>query len=133
MNHLHLIAAVLIAEAGGERDYQTAMEAVNEVITERVAWYQPTRRNNVPSFTECKTLVVTQPKQFSCLNRTTPEKLIARAQKHLHWPLAVAIAMRPVTHHTVRATHYHARTVTPSWTKGRKPCARIGNHLFYRL
>jgi len=29
------------------------------------------------------------------------------------------------------ATHYHAKDVYPPWTNGRKPSAKIGNHLFY--
>jgi spore germination cell wall hydrolase CwlJ-like protein len=28
--------------------------------------------------------------------------------------------------------HYHAFYVKPSWARGRKPVARIGNHVFYR-
>lgn len=29
------------------------------------------------------------------------------------------------------ATHYHNKTVTPYWIKGKLPCADIGGHLFY--
>jgi N-acetylmuramoyl-L-alanine amidase len=29
-------------------------------------------------------------------------------------------------------THYHSITIKPSWSRGRKPVARIGKHLFYR-
>jgi len=29
------------------------------------------------------------------------------------------------------ALFYHARQVRPSWIKGKKPLARIGNHIFY--
>ena len=28
--------------------------------------------------------------------------------------------------------HYHAVSIKPSWSRGRKPVARIGQHLFYR-
>lgn len=28
--------------------------------------------------------------------------------------------------------HYHAVHIRPSWSRGRKPVARIGSHLFYR-
>jgi spore germination cell wall hydrolase CwlJ-like protein len=28
--------------------------------------------------------------------------------------------------------HYHAVYVKPGWARGRKPVARIGNHVFYR-
>jgi N-acetylmuramoyl-L-alanine amidase len=29
-------------------------------------------------------------------------------------------------------THYHSIYIKPSWSRGRKPVARIGKHLFYR-
>lgn len=30
------------------------------------------------------------------------------------------------------ALHYHATHIKPSWARGNKPVARIGNHIFYR-
>jgi N-acetylmuramoyl-L-alanine amidase len=34
---------------------------------------------------------------------------------------------------TNRADHYHTVMVNPNWADGRKPVARIGTHIFYRL
>ena len=30
------------------------------------------------------------------------------------------------------AVHYHAEYIRPSWSRGKKPVARIGRHLFYK-
>ncbi len=30
------------------------------------------------------------------------------------------------------AVHYHAAHIRPSWSRGKRPVARIGRHLFYR-
>lgn len=30
------------------------------------------------------------------------------------------------------ALHYHATYIKPSWARGKKPVARIGNHIFYK-
>ena len=30
------------------------------------------------------------------------------------------------------ALHYHATYIQPSWARGNKPVARIGEHVFYR-
>ena len=30
------------------------------------------------------------------------------------------------------AVHYHAAYIRPSWSRGKKPVARIGQHLFYK-
>ena len=116
-----VVAAVLIAEAGGEG--VAAMQAVREVIQMR-AFEKRTA--------ELK--VVTAKWQFSCLNKTTPEKLVARASLHPRWPDALALASRYVDKATVRqANHYHHKSVAPYWAKDRKPLAFIGGHYFYKL
>lgn len=33
---------------------------------------------------------------------------------------------------TKGALHYHARYIRPSWSKGKRPVARIGQHIFYK-
>jgi spore germination cell wall hydrolase CwlJ-like protein len=30
------------------------------------------------------------------------------------------------------AVHYHAQHIRPSWSRGKKPIAKIGRHVFYR-
>jgi len=31
------------------------------------------------------------------------------------------------------ANHYHTKRVSPYWSKGKRPVATIGNHLFFKL
>jgi len=116
-----LVAAVIVAEAGGEGI--AGMRAVREVIQMRAYERQQTER-----------AVVTAPKQFSCLNRTTPAKLVAAARHCSTWNTALTLASRPAAVATVwQANHYHATTVRPAWAAGVSPVARVGGHLFYRI
>lgn len=118
-----VVAAVLIAEAGGERDPARSMRAVREVIQMR-AWQQQ----------RTELAVVTAPRQFSCLNRTTTARLVAAAKSHPQWPAAARLAAAPVAQATVwQANHYHAATINPAWAKGARPIAIVGGHYFYRL
>lgn len=125
-----LIAAVLIAEAGGEG--KLGLEAVYEVI-----WTRGVERKLSLAG------VVKQRKQFSCLNKTTPAQLGLRMSHHQRydWVHDVLLKHPPLTMHTVpahllelapnRANHYHALSVSPYWAKG--VGRTIGNHKFYRL
>lgn len=118
------IAAVLLAETGGG---WVGMCAVAQVIRNRGA--DPYA-------------VITAKRQFSCLNRTTPKKLIRKwnadspslSQEARH----LAFHLLRVDHYTFLshigpATHYHSTKVKPSWSKGKKPIATVGGHLFYKL
>lgn len=115
-----IVAAVLLAEAGG--DIKPGMTAVMEVI-----------QNRAQKTVETPVYVVTLRHQFSCLNNTTPLLLVRIMKRHPRWSEAVKLA-RFGTHTNMvsGATHYHAESVKPVWTKGAKPCARIGSHVFYR-
>ena len=126
-----LIAAVIIAEAGGEG--VKGMQAVYEVI-----WQRGVERKRSLA------RVVTRLKQFSCLNRTTTTALIRNASRHARyqWVHDELLRYPPLTVHTCpahllataanRANHYHAVRVLPYWAKG-KPSVTIGNHRFYKL
>jgi len=117
-----LVAAVLIAEAGGEG--RKGMEAVNEVIVER----STARKQSLAH-------IVTAKWQFSCLNKRTPDELIAIAKKRANWNEALDVVKKPLTKHTAHANHYFATWMKspPHWAEGRKPVATIGQHAFYRL
>lgn len=123
-----LIAAVLIGEAGGERynaseKFSWGMAAVLEVI-----WTRHLERRE--TFLE----VLTARKQFSCLNGTTPRKLIETARQHPHWLSAYRLAeTMPKTRLAKGANHFHEISVHPKWARGRKPVAIIGKHKFFRL
>ena len=126
-----LVAAVIIAEAGGEG--RIGMKAVYEVI-----WTRGVDRKRSLS------AVVTRRKQFSCLNRTTPAALVRRMSQHsqYEWVHDTLLKFPPLTMHTVpahllelapnRANHYHAANVRPYWAKGQRS-RTIGNHKFYKL
>lgn len=122
-----VVEAVLVGEAGGEGS--AGIAAVAEVIRNRM------ERSGKSAYE-----VVTQPKQFSCLNNTTPEKLVRRhahvnnqqaymcARLLIHDPFNAAIS------DTVKgATHFHAVEVFPVWANPTKRTAVIRHHIFYRL
>ncbi len=125
-----LIAAVIIAEAGGEG--QKGMEAVYEVIWQRASLQE-----------RSYLAVITQRKQFSCLNGVKHDDLIKRMSKHKHyeWVRKSLLIFPPLTVHTVpngqekvnrnRADHYFAhKKVKPYWSNGKGKV--IGNHTFER-
>tara|TARA_Y100000310_G_C20698945_1_gene827880 strand:+ start:94 stop:582 length:489 start_codon:yes stop_codon:yes gene_type:complete len=132
-SHMHeraLLAAVIVAEAGGEG--KAGMEAVYEVIWQRVSLTGRTY-----------TQVITRRKQFSCLNGVKPDALIERSKKHKHyeWVRLGLLWFPPLTVHTVsagekkvirnRADHYFAhKQVAPKWSNGKGKV--IGNHTFER-
>lgn len=117
-----VVAAVLIAEAGGEGT--AGLVAVREVIQTRSAERRQSER-----------AVVTARWQFSCLNGTTPASLVERARRHPRWNEALTLASAPSTSQSARgANHYHSRHIQPpAWAVGRAPDVRVGNHLFYHL
>ncbi len=48
------------------------------------------------------------------------------------WEVAEAVYYGRHTPTLGGALHYHAVYIKPSWARGNKPVARIGNHVFYR-
>jgi hypothetical protein len=118
---IEVVAAVIVAEAGGEG--VAGMRAVREVIQMRAYERRQTEH-----------AVAVAPKQFSCLNRTTPARLVVAARQCSTWNTALALASRPVAQATVwQANHYHSTAVRPAWAAGQRPVAIVGNHVFYRL
>jgi spore germination cell wall hydrolase CwlJ-like protein len=122
------IAAVLMAETGGGWN---KMRAVAQVIANRKG----------DSYR-----VVMKPKQFSCLNRRTPEQLIAKwkpRERLSMYGFSPSIYFAQELLHgwgtqkendVGNATHYHSTKIKPPyWARGKKPVANIGGHLFYKL
>ncbi len=128
------LARTLWGEARGEGT--AGMQAVAHVILNRVKVAQEKGKywwgNNVIQ-------VCQKPYQFSCWNRSDPNfrKLQALDERDLYFATALRIARRllvGVTDDlTLKATHYHAAGISPFWAKGEKPCAVIGNHIFYAI
>ncbi len=129
-----VLARTLWGEGRGEGP--AGMEAIAAVILNRVKvsqnhggyWWG----NDIIS-------VCQKPYQFSCWNRSDPnyQKLQAITDKDIHFVTALRISRRAVagtlSDPTGGATHYHEKSIMPSWAKGVTPCAVIGRHIFYQL
>lgn len=48
------------------------------------------------------------------------------------WDVAEAVYYGRYTPQLAGALHYHAVYIKPSWARGQKPIAQIGQHLFYK-
>lgn len=121
-----VVAAVLMGEAWGEGE--AAMTAVAEVIR---------RRADLKGISPLA--VVVQPKQFTCLNRCSPEDLIRRFHNEPDFQKALRIARRlynqprSLPGHSRGATHFERVGNRAHWTRGHQPVARVGQLAFYRI
>lgn len=83
--------------------------------------------------------VCQKPYQFSCWNRSDVnyQKIVSVTEEDRAYARAVCIAEEAIDgvapDLTNGATHYHAKSVSPYWSKGLTPVFDLGNHLFYRL
>jgi len=81
--------------------------------------------------------VCRKPWQFSCWNENDPnrDKILSVQPGHRVFDTCIRIARRAVSgclqDSTKGATHYHTKTVTPPWSRGKPVCAEIGRHQFY--
>jgi spore germination cell wall hydrolase CwlJ-like protein len=81
--------------------------------------------------------VCTAPWQFSCWNRSDPNRELIETLEPTHgsaWDClraAVDVLGGAQPDPTQGATHYHHQSIEPPWAKDKKPCAVIGEHLFY--
>lgn len=124
-----VLARTLWGEARGEGP--AGMHAVANVVMNRVArggWWG----GDVIA-------VCQKPYQFSCWNKDDPNyrQLAAIDDADIHFATALRIARRAVhgalPDLTAGADHYHAAGVYPVWSRGERPVAVIGKHIFYRL
>ena len=117
------VAAVLIGEAGNQGT--NGLLAIMEVIHNRVTLNGRTAYQNI-----------SKPKQFSCLNGTTPELLYRKYRNHFMYSTALAITALPSTQMpgwTKGAVCFTRKTEKPSWSKRMNHVATIGDHAFYSL
>jgi spore germination cell wall hydrolase CwlJ-like protein len=121
-----VVAAVLLGEAWCQG--RVGMVAVAEVIRQR------SRERDLTPLQ-----VVTQHKAFSCLNRTTPDRLVRRYQDEPAFAEALGVArVLCVEPHklpgiTNSANHFTRVDERPRWARGQRPVAVIRSHAFYRL
>jgi len=127
------LARTLWGEARGEP--VRGIEAVAAVVVNRVA---VAARHSGFWWGDSIIAVCRKPYQFSCWNADDPNypKLLAVKPGEPVFDTCLRIARRAVSgllpDPTGGATHYHARSVHPSWALGHVPCAEIGTHLFYK-
>ena len=131
---IDVLARTLWGEARGEGG--EGLKAVACVVLNRVKIAEEKGKfwwgNNIIQ-------VCQKPYQFSCWNRSDPNfrKLQEVDERNIHFATCLRIARRAVAgtlkDNTLGATHYHADSIKPYWTRGETPVATIGNHIFYRL
>ena len=122
------MAKTMWGEARGEG--LAGMQAVGNVIMNRVdagSWYGASIKD-----------VVLKPYQFSCWNSNDPNRAkidaltVSQLESSMALPLARQIIAGDLPDITGGATHYHAKSITPSWASKMKRTAMIGNHIFYK-
>lgn len=124
---INTFARTLWGEARGET--KTGREAIASVILNRLK--KPHR------FGGTIEEVCRKPFQFSCWNDNDPNlpKLKKVDLSDLIFAECVSIAEAAVNGVLIDSTngadHYHTTGVSPAWSRGKAPCAEIGNHLFY--
>ena len=128
LSEREVVAATLWGEARNQDEQ--GMRAVACVIANRAR----TRYRRCASARE----VCLDRWQFSCWNAGDPNlpKMLAVARQPDRafgraLALADALLAGALTDITRGARHYHTSRVTPSWARGRSPCAVWGDHLFY--
>ncbi len=126
-DEIDTVARTIWGEARGEGI--EGMEAVAAVIQNRVrarSWYGATFED------VCK-----KPLQFSCWNTSDPNynKILAVNDNDEMFRYALKIAEATIDDELVDitggATHYHAKSIYPSWASSLTQTAQIGNHIFY--
>jgi len=119
-----IVAITILAEARGEG--KSGMYAVACVISQRAK----ERKKSAAQ-------VCLQPWQFSCWNKNDPQRPhLKKLLRHELAPYAMMLAKNidNVDCKFVQyANHYHTKRVKPYWSKGKRPVATIGNHLFFKL
>lgn len=94
-------------------------------------------RHKVKKWFSGRTIAETclRPWQFSCWNKNDPnaQKLakLTYPSYSRYFPVIEKAKAKDITN---GATHYYNPSVCkePAWAKGKTPCARIGQHLFFK-
>lgn len=126
------LARTIFGEARGE--LVRGKEAVASVIINRV---RRAKDRGGYWWGDSVSAVCRRAWQFSCWNENDPnrEKIESVELDNKVFASCMRIARRAaagvLNDPTGGATHYHARGIAPPWAQDRKPCAEIGNHLFY--
>lgn len=123
------LARTVWGEARGER--KRGMEAVAAVIMNRA--------NNPRWWGRDVVSVCLKPWQFSAWNidDANRRQLLAVTETNAEFRIALEIADAALAGRLVdetnNADHFHTVTVSPLWSRGRRPVASIGRHRFFRI
>jgi hypothetical protein len=124
------LAAVLVGEAGCQGS--NGMVAVAEVVVQRA-------REARPYFGRTIYGVITRPKAFSCLNRTSVANLVRTSSRSPAWKTALEIAEvacrtpEKLPGLSRQANGFTRKEERPRWARGIKPVVVIKDHAFYRI
>lgn len=126
---LDILARTIWGEARGE--HFEGKVAVGHVVLNR-AKAQHRRETTIAG-------VATEPFQFSCWNPDDPNrnKLEEVSLNDRFFRASLKAALIAIEEQergedpTGGATHYHTTQVSPVWSAGKAPSAKIGSHLFY--
>lgn len=132
---IDVLARTIWGEARGEGSI--GMQAVACVILNR--WKVAQSRGGRYWWGNSIIAICRKPYQFSAWNRNDPNfrKMRRVDESNIYFVTAKRLARRAVygmlEDPTGGATHYHAIGITAIWAHGEKPCAVIGDHIFYKL
>lgn len=124
------VAAVLMGEAWS--DGTRGMSAVAEVIHQRSIEKHQTPMTVISVHHGAV-------HAFSCLNKTTVDKLIAKYSHEPAYQQALQLAEltceapERLPNLVGPANHYTRASERPYWAQGHQPVAIVGGHAFYRL
>lgn len=126
----HAVASVLMGEAWSEGP--RGMTAVADVIHQRTLEKHETPLQVISAHAG-------RVHAFSCLNRTTVDKLIQKFSQQPGYTKALQLAQLVcqtpdrLPGLVKTANHYTRLNERPYWARGKHPIAIVGKHAFYRL
>lgn len=132
---IDILARTIYGEARGEG--LSGLEAIASTILNRTKIAREKGNNfwwGSDIISICK-----KPYQFSCWNKNDPnkDKIERVTLNDKTFASCLRIAKKSIAgilkDKTNGATHYHTKSIEPSWAKNKIPCCEIGNHLFYKL
>lgn len=138
---METMALTVWAEARGETPKgQIAVAWVIKNRYEHPRWWSRNRNDGIPDDTIAA--VCRDPWQFSCWNPNDPNRVKLADERTLFRDdfkaireLCVRVLENEIPDPTNTADHYCVTKIVNHvrWAKGRKPCAVIGNHSFFRI
>lgn len=125
-----VVASVLMGEAWSEGT--RGMTAVAEVINQRC-------KDQHKTPIEVVTFHSGRTHAFSCMNGTTPERMVIKYRNEPAFQTALKVAMvacrtpEKLPGITKQATHFTRSSERPWWAKKKRAVAVVGKHSFYKM